>query len=297
VESDPDSFGIMNYRNNKKHSGPGPVPERWLKCPRKSFNLCQEKFLIFKTPLNERFDSQVSEQYRFPVDFIFASMKSYKVTVGLWIDLTNTTRFYSKEEVEAHDCHYVKLQCKGRGETPSPEQVGAFVNICDKFIRENPLKAIGIHCTHGFNRSGFMVVSYLVEKLDWEVGAAIREFASSRPPGIYKKDYIDDLFRRYDDVDDAPEAPPLPDWCHEDEDREDTDGEEAEEEQPRSTTKRRMLEEENNEGVPAKKKKRRPEQVKLNPTFMEGISGVRALQPPQLTTIQHEVQDLCGWNR
>ena len=25
----------------------------------------------------------------------------------------------------------------------------------------------GLHCTHGFNRTGFLIVSYLVEKLDW----------------------------------------------------------------------------------------------------------------------------------
>jgi protein-tyrosine phosphatase len=45
---------------------------------------------------------------------------------------------------------------------------------------------IGIHCTHGFNRTGFMIVSYLVEELDVVVEDAITFFARARPPGIYK---------------------------------------------------------------------------------------------------------------
>lgn len=42
--------------------------------------------------------------------------------LGMWIDLTNTSRFYDKKEVEDKDSKYVKLQCRGHGETPSPEQ-------------------------------------------------------------------------------------------------------------------------------------------------------------------------------
>lgn len=39
-----------------------------------------------------------------------------------------------------------------------------------------------------------------------------------RPVGIYKEDYIVELYRRYDDVEDATRAPPLPDWCVESDD-------------------------------------------------------------------------------
>ena len=35
----------------------------------------------------------------------------------------------------------------------------------------------------------------------------------ARPPGIYKQDYLQELFHRYGDVDDTPPAPVLPDWC------------------------------------------------------------------------------------
>lgn len=37
-----------------------------------------------------------------------------------------------------------------------------------------------------------------------------------RPVGIYKQDYINELYKRYDEIKDATLAPPTPDWCIED---------------------------------------------------------------------------------
>lgn len=48
-------------------------------------------------------------------------------------------------------------------------------------------------------------------------------FAQARPPGIYKGDYLKELFRRYGDVADAPAPPPLPEWCFEEDDEEEED--------------------------------------------------------------------------
>lgn len=33
--------------------------------------------------------------------------------LGLWIDLTNTNRFYDKREIEEQEITYLKLQCRG----------------------------------------------------------------------------------------------------------------------------------------------------------------------------------------
>lgn len=53
----------------------------------------------------------------------------------------------------------------------------------------------------------------MVEKMDCSVEAAILAFAHVRPPGIYKQDYINELFRRYEDIEDAIPAPERPSWC------------------------------------------------------------------------------------
>lgn len=35
-----------------------------------------------------------------------------------------------------------------------------------------------------------------------------------RPPGIYKQDYLEELYKRYDDAEFTPAAPSRPDWCN-----------------------------------------------------------------------------------
>ena len=39
------------------------------------------------------------------------------------------------------------------------------------------MEIIGVHCTHGYNRTGFLIIAYLVEKEDWDLEAAISVFA------------------------------------------------------------------------------------------------------------------------
>jgi mRNA-capping enzyme len=100
------------------------------------------------------------------------------------------------------------------GETPNQEQTQLFISIVENFIRQNPTEIIGIHCTHGFNRTGFLTCAYLVEKLDFAIDIAVELFAQCRPPGIYKQDYLNELFKRYADVTDdkVPIAGPIPNW-------------------------------------------------------------------------------------
>lgn len=190
--------------------------------------------------------------------------------------MTNTTRFYNQNEIAEENCKYLKLQCRGHGETPSPEQTRTFVSICHNFITQNPLSVIGVHCTHGFNRSGFLIVSYLVEKMDCAIEIALSEFVRVRPPGIYKQDYLDELYRRYDDVNETPPAPILPDWCNEAENG--TDRDEPEPEAANCSTE------------PPRRRN-----GKL-PVFMEGVPGVEPfLEQPKAFNLQRKVQRMCGW--
>jgi protein-tyrosine phosphatase len=39
---------------------------------------------------------------------------------------------------------------------------------------------LGVHCTHGFNRTGFMIITYLIEELHFNVTSAITHFAAAR---------------------------------------------------------------------------------------------------------------------
>lgn len=68
-----------DYRANNSR-GPGPIPKRWLNCPRTSTSFIAEKFLAFKTPLSNRFSSQMEPQYYFQPETVFSFVKMHKVS-------------------------------------------------------------------------------------------------------------------------------------------------------------------------------------------------------------------------
>ncbi|KAF3850071.1 hypothetical protein F7725_019790 [Dissostichus mawsoni] len=152
-----------------------------------------------KTMLGPRYDDQVPEENRFHPGMLSNFLKSLKVKMGLLVDLTNTTRFYDRNDIEKEGIKYVKLHCKGydHGESPSKDATTSFISTCEEFIEKNPTEIIGVHCTHGFNRTGFLVCGYLVEKMDWSVEAAVAAFTQARAPGIYKGEYLKELFRLF----------------------------------------------------------------------------------------------------
>ncbi|XP_074919943.1 mRNA-capping enzyme isoform X3 [Chelonoidis abingdonii] len=263
------------------------IPPRWLRCPRRGQPMAG-KFLPLKTMLGPRYDEQVAEENRFHPSMLSNYLKSLKVKMGLLVDLTNTTRFYDRNDIEKEGIKYIKLQCKGHGECPTPENTEAFIRLCEHFSDKNPSELIGVHCTHGFNRTGFLICAFLVEKLDWSIEAAVATFAQARPPGIYKGDYLKELFRRYGDVDDAPPPPELPEWCF------DEDDEEEEEEEDVKTG--------GQESEPGSSSssfgKRRKEHLKLGAIFLEGVTVKRVTQvttQPKLREIQQKCQQFCGW--
>ncbi|KAI4498739.1 hypothetical protein M0802_006206 [Mischocyttarus mexicanus] len=49
---------------------------------------------------------------------------------------------------------------------------------------------IGVHCTHGINRTGYLICRYLVEKLGWKSEDALQAFEEARGYPIYRDEYI-----------------------------------------------------------------------------------------------------------
>ncbi|XP_036269252.1 mRNA-capping enzyme isoform X6 [Pipistrellus kuhlii] len=258
------------------------IPPRWLHCPRRGQPVAG-RFLPLKTMLGPRYDSQVAEENRFYPSMLSNYLKSLKVKMGLLVDLTNTSRFYDRNDIEKEGIKYIKLQCKGHGECPTTENTETFIRLCERFNERNPPELIGVHCTHGFNRTGFLICAFLVEKMDWSIEAAVATFAQARPPGIYKGDYLKELFRRYGDIEEAPAPPVLPDWCFEDEEEEDEEDDVKKEPEP---------------GSSASFGKRRKERLKLGAIFLEGITvkGVtQVTTQPKLGEVQQKCRQFCGW--
>lgn len=280
--------------------GGGPLPNRWLNCPRKSDGVIADRFVAFKTPLGDRFDDKMPAECQWAPDTLLRLYKDKRNKLTLWVDLTNTSRFYDRTVVERYNCKYVKLQCRGHGETPNPAQTTSFIEIVDAHLADHPTDVIGVHCTHGFNRTGFLIVSYMVERMDYALDAALMEFSRMRPPGIYKQDYIKELYERFDDVEDMLSAPPRPDWCEEEEEDE---NEGHNEQGAAAGTSKGHKRQRNEQGGGesgsggSDRKVRRIEMVNPNATFMEGISrGVELMTDQAAVSELHRVtQEYCHW--
>lgn len=70
-----------HYGGGNSDRGPGPIPNRWLNCPRTSTSFIVDKFLAFKTPLSQRFNNQLEPQYYFQPETVFSYVKMYKVSI------------------------------------------------------------------------------------------------------------------------------------------------------------------------------------------------------------------------
>ena len=81
------------------------------------------------------------------------------------IDLTNSERYYQKADFQRKKVNHYKLAQAGK-EAPTEEACQQFCDIVFHEIQpNNKRQVIGVHCTHGINRTGFMLV-YLLMNFD-----------------------------------------------------------------------------------------------------------------------------------
>ncbi len=195
------------------------MPAGWVACPRMSEKPVW-RFIPMKVPLGAAFDKLLPdlEKDRFSVEDAINMAKarikdiqvpgvdgqgqptSISATCSMVIDLTNSNRYYRRQTWEEHGFYHLKIPNRGRGEVPAAQAVNDFVFEVQSYINSNPAGYVLVHCTHGFNRTGYMIVSHLLRILGDEtttVEKALGMFSQVRSPGIYKPYYIKQLFRYY----------------------------------------------------------------------------------------------------
>ncbi|XP_054780528.1 uncharacterized protein LOC129288148 isoform X2 [Prosopis cineraria] len=189
------------------------LPPGWLDCP--SFG--QEIYCLIpsKVPLGESFNDCIAPGRRYSFKQVIHQQRVLGRKLGLVIDLTNTTRYYPVLDLKKEGIKHIKIQCKGRDSVPDNLSVNQFVHEVTQFLsrQKQAKKYILVHCTHGHNRTGYMIVHYLMRTMSMSVTQAIKLFSEARPPGIYKPDYIDALYTFYHEK--KPEmvvCPPTPEW-------------------------------------------------------------------------------------
>ncbi|KAG5253305.1 mRNA-capping enzyme [Salix suchowensis] len=195
-----------SYDNSK-------LPAGWLDCP--AFGQEINCMVPSKVPLGEAYNDCIPPGKRYSFKQVIHQQRVLGRKLGLVIDLTNTTRYYSTTDLKKEGIKHVKIYCKGRDAVPENAAVNTFVYEVMQFLlrQKHSKKYIVVHCTHGHNRTGYMIVHYLMRSQPMSVTQAIKMFAEARPPGIYKPDYIDALYSFYHER--KPEmviCPPTPEW-------------------------------------------------------------------------------------
>lgn len=84
---------------------------------------------------------------------------------------------------------------------PDSSTVRKFIDLVDELLDSNRKdKFVVVHCHYGFNRTGYLICCYLIEKLGWRVSDALEAFKRARAPGIKHPHFIDDLHLRYEEM-------------------------------------------------------------------------------------------------
>ncbi|TRY85462.1 hypothetical protein DNTS_008576 [Danionella cerebrum] len=168
------------------------IPERWTDYTAVGKRIPGTRFIAFKVPLKKSFEHLTRSEAFGPSDLVHL-VKKEKEDLGLIIDLTFTTRYYSVQDLP-NSVLYLKIFTKGQ-EVPSNSTILSFKKAVRHFLRENQHndKLIGVHCTHGLNRTGYLICRYLIDVDGMKHTKAIQLFNSSRGHSIERENYLEDL--------------------------------------------------------------------------------------------------------
>mmetsp|Transcript_108515 Transcript_108515/g.231734 ORF Transcript_108515/g.231734 Transcript_108515/m.231734 type:complete len:280 (+) Transcript_108515:68-907(+) len=82
--------------------------------------------------------------------------------IGLVIDMVNTEKYYSGF-TQADGIEYRKVRIPGRT-IPERTVIEEVFDLIDDFLSRRPGEYVAVHCTHGINRTGFLVAAYLMTR-------------------------------------------------------------------------------------------------------------------------------------
>lgn len=168
------------------------IPDRWLDYSEVGGVVPGTRFIAFKVPLRESICSRMPASKRFTPHDLLQRIQG----LGLVIDLTCTNRYYDPDSLVNRGILHAKIMCVGQ-QIPSDGVVSEFFRAVDAFLSDpvNSGKLIGVHCTHGVNRTGYLVCKYMIQKLGVAPATAIEQFQNARGHKFDRDEYVSDLQR------------------------------------------------------------------------------------------------------
>jgi len=161
------------------------------------------KFVPMKTPLSLEFLER-TEKYAHILTvekMLYEQREMKQRVIGFMIDLSNHECLYEEDIPKEVTRVHVRNVAKS---IPSLECCEKVIQEAQKFWKIHPDEYIAIHCAYGFNRTGFIVCCYLIEKENMTAEEALEAFALARPPGVKHETFQLALKARYAEKENKP---------------------------------------------------------------------------------------------
>uniref|UniRef100_A0AC34Q967 Tyrosine specific protein phosphatases domain-containing protein n=1 Tax=Panagrolaimus sp. JU765 TaxID=591449 RepID=A0AC34Q967_9BILA len=159
-------------KSEMRHGPSHSYPDRWLKYPTIGTIIPDSKFIAFKTPLDKAFFHRKSDT-PFQLNDVVDAVRAAGKKLVMVVDLTNTDRYYDCKGWKEFGVDYVKIKCPGHTVHKSNAHT-TFNDIVEKVLKNSSSdEVIGVHCTHGLNRTGYLICQYLMLKENWTAEKAI----------------------------------------------------------------------------------------------------------------------------
>ncbi|XP_019763139.1 RNA/RNP complex-1-interacting phosphatase [Dendroctonus ponderosae] len=171
------------------------IPDRWLDYKPIGEPVFGTTIVAFKVPLRLE-----TCQKNLPDDdqwFTPAMLLEQSPMIKTVIDLTNTHRYYNpKEEFGTKGVDHVKILVQGNGKIPPSFQIRRFFDVMDQHMEkygDSTDALVGVHCTHGLNRTGYFVCRWMVDRLKMRPDDAIAYFNEARGHDMERVPYLNEL--------------------------------------------------------------------------------------------------------
>ncbi|XP_053695782.1 RNA/RNP complex-1-interacting phosphatase homolog [Sabethes cyaneus] len=170
------------------------LPDRWSKYSKFGRRVDTTSFVPLKVPLKEQYfrSGRTGRTERFTPNDAIEEIPN----LGLVVDLTNTAKYYNPQEFESKGVQYLKIYTKGH-DVPDRHLIDKFIRNVKNFLvaEENKDKLVGVHCTHGLNRTGYFICAYMILVLGYSPKSAISLFNEARTHKMERANYLNSLLR------------------------------------------------------------------------------------------------------
>ena len=163
---------------------PKTYPDGWREIVSIGDSVEGTNFIPFKVP------------YRGP--WTLWTLKRRKPEVKFIIDMCGSSKYYTPSECAAAGITHRKIEMQpDRRGVPAENYVQEFfraVQEAEDILEEGEL--VGVHCTRGLNRTGYMICRWMIDRAGVSPEVAIEAFNEARGHDMDRDNYLADLQMR-----------------------------------------------------------------------------------------------------